>query len=264
MGIPATLALCAAVVVAAKTVAWLLQRRHGNGGIVDAIWAWSLGALAVIITVAGDGSEPTRLAIGLMGGVWGLRLGTHLWRRNWGAREDFRYAAFREQWGARAQRNMFWFFQFQNVFTLLLAASAFVPAAFSGRTPPAAAFVLAGALWLVAVVGEAVADAQMKAFRANPANKNRVCRDGLWGWSRHPNYFFETVHWVAYVPLALFAPWGWVSLAAPVVMGFLLLKVSGMPLLEAEMMRRKPGYADYVARTSALVPWPPRRNGDAA
>ena len=98
----------------------------------------------------------------------------------------------------------------------------------------------------------------MKAFRTNPANKNRVCRDGLWRWSRHPNYFFECVHWLAYVPLAIGAPYGWISLAAPLVMALLLMKLSGVPLLEADMMRRKPGYADYVRDTSALVPWPPR------
>ena len=263
MTIAGTLALCAALAVAGKTVAWLLQRRYGNGGIVDAIWAWTLGLLALVIAYNGDGPVDTRLAVALMGGVWGLRLGTHLWRRNWGAKEDFRYAAFRKSWGEKADRNMFWFFQFQNVFTLLLAASAFVPAAFADRPSPPAAFALAAVLWLVAVLGEGIADRQLKAFRANPANKNRVCRDGLWHWSRHPNYFFECVHWLAYVPLALFAPYGWISLAAPAVMALLLLKISGVPLLEAEMMRRKPGYAEYVRNTSALLPWPPRKNQKA-
>lgn len=259
MSIAATLGLCALVVFAAKTIAWLLQLRRGNAGIVDAIWAWALGLLAVLIAAAGDAPDALRVAVAVMGGTWGLRLGTHLWRRNWTAtREDFRYADLRKRWGAQANAKLFWFFQFQNVFTLLLAATAFVPVAFADRTPAPAAFAIAAALWLIAVLGEGIADAQMKSFRANPANKNRVCRDGLWRWSRHPNYFFECVHWLAYVPLAIGAPWGWISLAAPVVMALLLMKLSGVPLLEAEMMQRKPGYADYVRNTSPLIPWPPR------
>jgi steroid 5-alpha reductase family enzyme len=144
------------------------------------------------------------------------------------------------------------------VFTLALAASAFLPVAWRPDAPPAAAFAVAVALWLAAVAGEGLADRQMEAFRANPMNKGRVCRDGLWRYSRHPNYFFECVHWLAYVPLAWGAPLGWVTLLAPLVMAGLLMKLSGVPLLEAEMARRKPGYAEYIRTTSALVPWPPK------
>lgn len=258
MTVVETLAVCALIAATAKTGAWLLQVRHGNAGIVDAIWAWTLGVLAIVVAGSGSGSSEARTAVALMGGIWGLRLGTHLWRRNWGRPEDFRYAAFRARWGAQANRNMFWFFQFQNIFSLLLVATAFVPAAFAGPIPTPAALGAAAALWLIAVLGEAIADAQMAAFRRNPANKNRVCRDGLWRWSRHPNYFFECVHWLAYVPLALGSAWGWVALTAPVIMAALLLRLSGVPLLEADLMRRKPGYADYVRTTNVLIPWPPR------
>lgn len=250
--------LTVAIAVAAKTAAWLLQLRTRNAGLVDPIWAFTLGGLAAIYAVFGSAPEATRLALGLMGGAWGLRLGLHLWLRNAGKPEDFRYARFRAQWGARANRNMFWFFQFQNVFTLLLSASAFLPVAFLADAPPAAAFWLAGAIWLVAVAGEGLADRQMDAFRANPMNKGRVCRDGLWRYSRHPNYFFECVHWLAYVPLAWGAPWGWLALAAPAVMAALLLKLSGVPLLEAEMARRRPGYMEYMRTTNVLIPWFPR------
>lgn len=254
-------ALTVAAVVAAKTIAWLLQLRTRNAGIVDAIWAWSLGGLALIY--AGFGSAPalTRGVLALMGGAWGIRLGTHLWRRNWGKPEDWRYAKFRVQWGDRADFNMFWFFQFQNVFTLMLSAAAFMPVAYRPTEAPIGAIVLAVALWLTSVIGEGVADAQMADFRADAANKGRVCDRGLWRYSRHPNYFFECVHWIAYLPLALApggVPWSWIVLFAPLVMAFLLMKLSGVPLLEAEMMKRKPGYADYVRSTSALIPWPRR------
>lgn len=254
-----TFLLTVAIVVAAKTAAWLLSLRTRNAGLVDPIWAFTLGGLAAVYAVAGSAPQDTRVLLGAMGAAWGLRLGWHLWVRNSGKPEDWRYAKFRAEWGARADRNMFWFFQFQNLFTLALSASAFLPVAFRDDAPPSWAVALAIGLWWLAVGGEALADRQMERFRHNPLNKGRVCRDGLWRYSRHPNYFFECVHWLAYVPLAWGAPWGWATLAAPLVMAWLLTKLSGMPLLEAEMARRKPGYAEYMRTTSALVPWPPRR-----
>jgi len=254
-----TFLLTVVVAVAAKGGAWWLQLRTRNAGLVDPIWAFTLGLLAVIYAAAGSAPPATRLALGIMGASWGLRLGLHLWLRNAGKPEDFRYAQFREQWGEAADRNMFWFFQFQNVFTLLLSASAFLPVAFRAANPPAAAFVLAALIWIVAVAGEGLADRQMERFRADPANRGKVCRDGLWGYSRHPNYFFECVHWLAYAPLAAGAPWGGAAFVAPAVMAALLMKLSGVPLLEDEMIKRKPDYIEYIRTTNALIPWPPRK-----
>ncbi|MGH8447471.1 MAG: DUF1295 domain-containing protein [Solimonas sp.] len=250
-----TFLLTILIAVAAKSGAWLLQKRTRNAGTVDAIWAWTLGGLAVVYAALGDAPLGLRLLLALMGGLWGLRLGVYLWRRNHGRPEDWRYAQFRAQWGARVDARMFWFFQFQNLFTLLLSASAFLPVAYRDTAPVPALLALAVLVWGVAVAGEGVADCQMRDFRADPANRGQVCRAGLWRWSRHPNYFFECLHWLAYVPLALGAHWGWTSLLAPLLMALLLLKLSGLPLLEREMMRRKPGYADYVRTTSPLIPW---------
>jgi steroid 5-alpha reductase family enzyme len=250
-----TFLLTVAVVFAAKTLAWLIQLRTRNAGLVDAIWAWTLGLLAVLYAVSGSAPGGTRWLLALIGGLWGLRLGTHLFWRNHGKPEDWRYARFRKEWGASANYKMFWFFQFQNIFTLLLSASAFLPVAFRVGSPPAAGMVLALVIAVIAVVGEGVSDSQMEDFRRNPANKGRVCRDGFWRYSRHPNYFFECVFWVSFAPLALGSPLGWFTLLAPVVMAVLLMKLSGVPMLEAEMIKRKPGYADYVRNTSALIPW---------
>ena len=247
------------IVVSAKTVAWLLQLRTRNAGIVDAIWAWSLGGLAVWFAATGAGDERARLATGLLGGLWGLRLGWHLWVRNWGAEEDWRYAGFRARWGDQANRNMWFFFQFQNIFTLILASSAFLVPASASVALPDAAIVLAVLIWLGAVIGESIADRQLEAFRQDPTNRGQVCDRGLWGWSRHPNYFFETLHWLAYVPLAWGSGWLPATFIAPLVMAFLLLKMSGLPILEAGLVQRKPGYADYMRRTSAFIPLPPRR-----
>jgi steroid 5-alpha reductase family enzyme len=250
--------LTALIAIAAKSAAWALQLRTRNAGLVDPIWAFTLGAIAVTYAVLGSAPAEVRWALGVMGGLWGARLGVHLWLRNAGKPEDFRYAQFRAEWGAATDRKMFWFFQFQNVFTLLLSASAFLTVAFRNGNPSPLAFVAAGAIWLAAVAGEGLADRQMEAFRANPMNKGRVCRDGLWKYSRHPNYFFECVHWLAYVPLAWGAPWDWLALGAPLIMASLLMKLSGVPMLEEQMLRKKPDYADYVRTTSVLVPWPPK------
>lgn len=248
-----------AIVFAAKTFAWLVQLRTQNGGLVDAVWAFTLGGLALWYAAAGDAPAAVRSLMAVMGAVWGVRLGVQLFLRNWGADEDWRYAKFRKEWGDKAHRNMFWFFQFQNLFTLMLSASAFLTIAYRDGVPPLWCMVAAVLIWVVSVVGEMIADTQMDRFRSNPENKGEVCRTGLWGWSRHPNYFFECVHWLAYVPLAYAMPLWWLTLGAPLVMAFLLMKMSGMPLLEREMIRRKPGYAEYVKKTSALIPLPPRR-----
>jgi steroid 5-alpha reductase family enzyme len=250
--------VAAALLFAAKTIAWLIQRRQGNGGIVDAIWAWALGGLAVWFAFTGSASADVRWTLAAMGGLWGLRLGTYLWRRNWRAAEDWRYAQFRAEWGDKAQSKMFWFYQFQNVFTLALACSAFLPAAYREGSPGPVALGLAVAILLLSVWGEGLADEQLRRFKADPTQRGRVCDVGLWRYSRHPNYFFECVHWLAYLPLAWGSElWAW-GLIAPLVMVLLLLKISGVPLLEAEMARRKPGYAEYMRRTSMLVPWPPK------
>lgn len=249
-----------AIVFASKTLAWVWQLRTRNAGLVDAIWAWTLGLLALFYAAVGSAPLGTRLLLALMGGIWGFRLGTHLFIRNHGKPEDWRYARLRRQWGDKADFNMFWFFQFQNIFTLMLSASAYIAAAYRMDAPSSIAVMLAVALWLVSVIGEALSDVQMERFRANPANKGQVCREGFWRYSRHPNYFFECVHWASYVPLAWGAPYAWTSLAAPVVMAWLLMKLSGVPMLEAEMMQRKPGYAEYVRTTRALIPWPPKKS----
>jgi steroid 5-alpha reductase family enzyme len=249
-------AVAAAFLFLAKTLAWLIQRRLGNAGIVDGIWAWALGGLALWFAWVGPALLEVRVLLATMGGLWGLRLGWYLWWRNWRTAEDWRYANLRQEWAPHAERKIFWFFQFQNVFTLMLAASAFMPVAWRPDLPNPIAMVAAVLILLVAVGGEALADAQLKQFKAQ--GHAGVCDRGLWRYSRHPNYFFECLHWLAYVPLAWGAPWGWWSLLAPLVMLGLILKLSGVPLMERELVRRKPGYAEYVARTSMLLPWPPK------
>jgi cyclopropane-fatty-acyl-phospholipid synthase len=119
--------------------------------------------------------------------------------------------------------------------------------------------LLALAVWLIAVAGEASADRQLSRFKAEPDHRGKVCRDGWWRYSRHPNYFFECLHWLTYVILAWTSPWLWVTLIPPLAMAWLLLKVSGIPLTEAQTARSRPDYAEYIRTTSALIPWPPKK-----
>ncbi|HSW13558.1 MAG TPA: DUF1295 domain-containing protein [Solimonas sp.] len=241
------------------SLAWVVQWRTRNAGIVDAVWSWSLGFLGALYALLGSAPAPQRALLGLMAALWGLRLGTHLFLRNHGKPEDRRYKKFRDGWGDKADFNFYFFFHFQTLFAMLLSA-AFLVAAFNPAPLAAGWLALAAAIWLLSVLGEGIADRQMERFRGNPANRGQVCRDGLWRYSRHPNYFFECLHWLAYLPLAIGSSWWWAALVSPLVMWWLLMKMSGIPILEAHMAASKPGYAEYMRTTSALIPWPPKQS----
>lgn len=246
-----------ALAALAQGAGWWWQRRHANAGIVDAIWAFGVGAGAVLLAALGDGAPLPRIALAVLGGAWGLRLGLHLWRRVRDEPEDGRYRHLRAHWGG-SQRAFFLFFQFQALLIVLFA----LPFLGAARTPHAQPGWLLAALavWIVAVAGEAIADAQLARFRADPANRGRTCREGLWRWSRHPNYFFEWLHWFAYVLLAAGSPWFAASLSGPVVMYLFLRYVSGIPYTEAQALRtRGEDYREYQRTTPMLFPWFPKR-----
>ncbi|MHB9834073.1 DUF1295 domain-containing protein [Paraburkholderia terrae] len=256
---PAAAASIAFVVLVALFAAfWAWQLQSANAGMIDPIWAFSLGAIAVFYGMASDGDSLARVLVAVGGGIWGARLSWHLWGRNAGKREDPRYHRFREQWGAAAGRKMFWFLEFQTVISMVLSLAFAVPA-WRAVQPSVAWVAIAVAIWLASVSGETVADRQLRRFVADPANQGKVCRVGLWRYSRHPNYFFECLHWFAYVALSIGSPWVWLTLFPPVLMAWLLMKLSGVPMLEAHLVHSRPGYAEYMRETSALIPWPPRR-----
>ena len=257
MSVWAVAVVALSVLIAVFSAVWAWQLTHENAGMVDPVWAFSLGLVALIYAWLGNGSVHARVLAGVGGAVWGCRLGWHLWRRNAGKPEDARYRTLRQEWGAAASRNMFGFFQLQAAVSMLLSIAFAVPS-YRPDTPSVPAMAAAVALWLVSVGGEALADRQLRRFAADPSNHGKTCRTGLWRYSRHPNYFFECVHWLAYVPLALGAPWAWLTLLLPVVMAWLLVKVSGIPMLEAHMQATRSDYAEYARTTSILIPWPPR------
>lgn len=241
----------------AQGVAWARQQRTRNAGIVDVVWSFSLGAAAMLIAATGDGALLPRVLVGVLGGAWGLRLGVHLLRRVHGEPEDGRYAALRERWGD-APLKWLALFQFQALLVALFALP-FVAVAANGVAAMNAWFVAGIAVWLGSVAGEAVADRQLARFRADPANRGTTCRAGLWRYSRHPNYFFEWLHWFAYVLLAVGSPVAWLAWAGPIVMFVFLRWVSGIPWTEQQALRtRGEDYARYQRSTPMLFPWFPK------
>jgi len=247
------------------TGAWLIQQRTGNSGWVDTVWTFGLGAVGAVAALAPVGSagvQPRQILVAVFAAIWSARLGLHIASRSATITDDPRYADLIKGWGGDARRQMFWLLQKQAVVSIPLALSMFVAA---HHTAPGLGLqdYLAIAVMVVAVLGEGVADRQLQAFKADPANKGGINDVGLWRWSRHPNYFFETLGWLAYPLLAIDLtgayPWGFVALAGPACMYWLLVYVSGIPPLEQHMIRtRGERFRAYQRRTNAFFPGPPR------
>jgi steroid 5-alpha reductase family enzyme len=237
---------------------WLWHLRLRNAGVVDVGWTVAIGLQAVTAAVLGPGDPTRRLIVGVVGGLWSLRLASHLAVRVASEPEDARYAEIRARWGGNLMLKFLAFFLFQGVLATALAMPFFIAAA--DPSPALHPFLWAGVvLAVISVLGEGVADAQLRGFKANAANRGQVCRVGLWGWSRHPNYFFDWLVWCAFVLLALGSPWGWATVGSPLLMLYFLLRVTGIPATEAHSLRsRGEAYARYQREVSAFVPLPPR------
>ena len=239
---------------------YFVARRINNYGIVDIAWSYAFAALALFYALLLPGWPVRRALMATLVTLWSLRLGTHLYRRVMGHHpvEDGRYGQLRKDWAANFAVKMFGFFQLQAVSVVLLGVACFLIS--RNDSPRLHPLEVAGAvLWLVALTGESLADRQLAAFKRGPANRGRVCNAGLWRYSRHPNYFFEWLVWVAYFVFALPSPQGWIAVIGPAGMLFLLLRVSGIPLTEEQALRSKgDAYRRYQQSTSAFVPWFPK------
>lgn len=238
---------------------WIAQRKTGDAGIVDVGWSYGVALGAVFVALTGSGSVAHRAVIATMIGLWGLRLGTHiLTDRVLTGREDGRYQMARERFGPRFQPFMFVFYQLQalSVPLLCLAPVAIATTTQATLGPLAIAGI---ALYVLALIGEAIADSQLKRFKREPANKGRTCRAGFWRYSRHPNYFFEWLLWIAYALVAAQSPLWWLALLPVVVMYLLLTRLTGIPPTEAQSLRsRGDDYRAYQKETSPFFPWWPR------
>ena len=262
----ASLILVVALALSAiLSVAWRIQRRTGRSGWIDTIWSLAVGASGLTFALApveGAGGLTTRQSvIACLVLLWSLRLGLSIARRTSGAGEDPRYAQLEKEWGVAFGKRLFWFLQIQAAAALVLAVSIF--AAAQNPQPMRSIDWAAAALLVVAIGGETIADEQLRRFKSDPANKGGICEEGLWAYSRHPNYFFEWLGWCAYplfaIGLGFSHPWGLLSLAAPVLMYWLLVHASGIPHLEAHMERsRGATFEAYKRRVNAFVPGPRR------
>lgn len=241
-------------------VFWWIQKRSHVAGIVDVVWAFGTAVVAIGLVAATSPEWTLRdgLLCALIG-IWGGRLALHLMARLRVEKEDGRYQAMKRALGeSRVQPVMFAFFQVQALWAVMFALP--VAAASLAPRPGPDWLDFAGAgIWLLAIGGEWLSDRQLARFRADPLNKGKVCRDGLWRYSRHPNYFFEWLHWLAYVLIGYASPYWWVTIAGLVVMGLFLNYVTGIPFTEQQALRsRGDAYREYQRTTSRFFPLPPR------
>ena len=265
MDTPALLASTLALSLAAMFALWIASLALRNASIVDVWWGPGFVVIALAGWALGAGGDAPRRALSVaLVALWGLRLGGYLAWRNAGRGEDPRYAAMRRHWGERFPlASLLSVFGLQGALMWLVSLPIQVVHVSAGG--PLGALDLAGLLLVALGLGfESVGDAQLARFRADPANRGRVMDRGLWRVTRHPNYFGDCCVWWGSYAIAAATPLGIWTFFSPALMTFLLLRVSGVALLERSIGKRRPAYADYAARTSAFIPWPPRRGSDAA
>ena len=259
------ISITAVLLLAVMLCAWITQRLTCNVGWVDVFWTFGTGLAGVGLALApvhGASPSPRQLLVAALALIWALRLGLYIALRVASSPEDRRYLELREAWGAAFQRRLFGFVMLQAPVGLLLAA-AIMLAARNPQPGLAISDVVGAAILVIAILGEGVADEQMRRFKTDPSSHGRICEQGLWAWSRHPNYFFEWFGWLAYPviawPVSGVYPWGWATWIAPALMYLVLDKGTGVPPLEAHMLKsRGQAFADYQARTARFFPAPPR------
>lgn len=254
--------VCAAAAATAMSFAWLIVRRTGDGGWTDVVWAFSVGLIGAGAAMwpAPDAAPARQGLVALLIAFWALRLGGYLTLRTARASvPDPRYEDFRKRWGGWGLKA--WSFLMVQAATVLVLVISVRAAAVRPGSALDWRDGVAGLIVVMAVAGETLADRQMAAFRRDPSNRGKVADTGLWAWSRHPNYFFEWAVWLAWPVMALDPGdvFSWPSLLAPTLMWWLLNHVSGVPMLENQMLKSRPAaYRDYQSRVSRFLPLPPK------
>ena len=253
------LGIVAGLVILDFVGGWWFGGKINNYSLVDAMWAFWIGLAGVVYAVFGSGDLEKRIAAGTIAAIWGFRLAYHLQKRirKHHPEEDSRYQKLREIWEGRVSSAFFWFFQAQALSVLLLALPYFLIARDSS---PWGILEMSGlTVAIIGICGEVLSDHQMSKFKSTDNRSSSVCREGLWKYSRHPNYFFEMVIWIGVYLFACGSAWGWTTFFAPVTITFLLLKVTGIPPTEASAVKRKgDAYREYQRTTSPFIPLPPK------
>jgi steroid 5-alpha reductase family enzyme len=253
---------CAALAFGSFVAMWAIGLLMKDSSLVDIWFAPCIAVAAVLGFFIGGGAQSRSALLAVLAVVWAARLGGYLLWRNWG-REDPRYARFRKTLEDQG-RNFAWHSLTRiNLYQGLIVFLALAPFIVAQTAPqPVALGLLAyagTALWLVGVVFQGVADWQLARFKADSTNAGKVLDTGLWRYSRHPNYFGEACVWWGYWLIACEVPWGFVTVFSPAFLTWSILGMMGKELVERRMLKKRPGYQDYVSRTSGFFPWPPKR-----
>ncbi len=259
MSLPALLGLNALLVAALMLAVWVASVRVRDASIVDSFWGLGFALVGVVTLIVTDGYPARRWLVTLLTTTWGVRLSLHIWLRNRGMGEDVRYQAMRARHGDRFPFvSLFTVFGLQGVLLWFISLPVQVTqvAPLPARISPLDLF--GAGVWLVGFLFEAVGDAQLARFKADPANQGRVLDRGLWRYTRHPNYFGDALLWWGIFLVCAATPGGALTVLSPLTMTYLLARVSGVPMLEAHLAETRPGYREYVQRTSAFLPRPPR------
>ena len=237
---------------------WAIQLKTDNAAIADVGWAYGIVFGALYFSFIGDGNKERIVLTATLAVIWGLRLGTYLLvNRVINVKEDSRYLNFRKSAGRNIRRYFFLFFQAQAVVAILFIIPICI--VFYNSKQLNYIDIIAIIVWLLSMVGECVADKQLSNFKSNKANQGKVCQKGLWKYSRHPNYFFEWIHWWSYVLLNLGSNNIWISISGPIIMLFFLIKVSGVPFAEQQSLKSKGiEYKKYIETTNMFFPWLPK------
>lgn len=248
------------VITAMMLAGWLISLAYRNVTIVDSLWGMGFVIVAWLTFSMSDGYQYRKLLIAILVTLWGLRLSIYLSWRNWGKGEDPRYGSWREKSGER-----FWLDSLFKVFILqalfLWAISVAVQIGQLASTPAGLTWLdgLGVIVWLGGFIFESLGDWQLARFKSDSANSGRVMDRGLWAYTRHPNYFGEFLVWWGIFLITLSTPNSWWTIMSPIIVTAVLLKMTGIPLTEQELVKNRPGYSEYVQRTSAFVPWLPAK-----
>lgn len=243
--------------------AWRLQCRINDAGIVDVAWASLMAMVAISYAINLNGDNLIRIVAGLIMGLWYTRLALFLFKRVrhdqvTGYGEDGRYKNLREYWGDKANFYHFFFFQFQAALVMLFTMPVYWIAQY--KTPEFIYIALGLVVAVIAFIGVKISDKQLYDFRSQAENKGKVCNIGLWKYSRHPNYFFEWLHWFAYPIMGIGSAYGLYLWLAPLLMLLFLYFITGIPHTERQAIQsRGQKYIDYQQTTSAFIPWFPKR-----
>jgi steroid 5-alpha reductase family enzyme len=249
-----------AVMIPLFTVLWMIGRRIDNYAVVDVGWSYSFALVALLYLFLGQDFTARALLITAAVVLWSLRLGTHLYlNRIKGRPEEGRYQRLRQIWADNLEFKFLIFFQMQALSVVVLSLP-FLLVALDPSGSLGIVEIAAITLGVIAIGGEGVADQQLHRFISKPENKGKVCKQGLWRYSRHPNYFFESLIWVAFALLAVKSQFGWLAFLSPLIIWFLIIRVTGIPPTEAQSLRGKgDAYRQYQRETSAFFPLPPKQ-----